>query len=316
LYTPDGRYLISGSEDKSVGIIDSNGKLLKRIKRAHEFPLYSLYCINNDLVASGDDEGVIKIWDLRTFQEVYEVHEQDGTITGMVTNADNSLLLSTSTDGNLGVYDLRQANSSKEKLYALSDSTDEDFLSIALVKDGKKVLCSTQEGVIYIYKWDWFGDCSDRILGHPNSIDTMVKIDENTVITGAEDGFLRGVSIGPNQIISLISQHNEGEEIQPITRMAKSRNPNVLATISHDCAIKFHNIFQFLDKRKNTPADPIDATEEIDMSNEDEGSFEDMDGDDEIDIQVKEPKLPKKTNVKQRKKEMDRDTKKKFFSDL
>ena len=46
----------------------------------------------------------------------------------------------------LGVYDLRKANTSDEKLYALSDSMNEDLLSLVLVKDGKKVLCSSQEG--------------------------------------------------------------------------------------------------------------------------------------------------------------------------
>ena len=29
-------------------------------------------------------------------------------------------------------------------------------------------------GVIFIFKWDDFGDCKDRIVGHPNSIDAMV----------------------------------------------------------------------------------------------------------------------------------------------
>jgi WD40 repeat protein len=328
LYSPDGRYLFSGSKDKSIGIVDANGKLLQRMKRAHEFPVYTLYSINNDLLASGDDEGVIKIWDLRTCQEVYEVHEQDGSITGMTANAEMNLLCATSTDGNLGVYDLRKPNGSKEKLYALSDSTDEDFYSIAIVKDGKKVLCTSQEGVIYIYKWDWFGESADRIVGHPNAIDAMVKIDENTVITGSEDGYLRGVSIGPNKILSLLTPHSEGEEIEPITRISKSRDSNIIATISHDCAIKFHNIYQFLDKRRNTPIDPAEEIEEMEMNQEDENDFEDMEGDMEEDddddddenmmqiIKPKEPKLPKKTSVKQRKKEIEKDTKKKFFSDM
>jgi len=34
----------------------------------------------------------------------------------------------------LGVYDLRKGNKSKEKLYALSDSMEEDLLAISLVK--------------------------------------------------------------------------------------------------------------------------------------------------------------------------------------
>ena len=51
-----------------------------------------------------------------------------------------------SNEGNLGVYDMRKGNNSKKKLYALSDSMNEDLLAISLVKNGKRVLCSSQEG--------------------------------------------------------------------------------------------------------------------------------------------------------------------------
>ncbi len=50
------------------------------------------------------------------------------------------------------------------------------------MKNGQFVLCSSSEGVIYIFKWDWFGDCKDRIVGHTDSIDAMVKIGKATVI--------------------------------------------------------------------------------------------------------------------------------------
>jgi hypothetical protein len=46
----------------------------------------------------------------------------------------NSIYLMRSTDGTLGVYDLTKGKNSKEKLYALSDSMEEDLLAISLVK--------------------------------------------------------------------------------------------------------------------------------------------------------------------------------------
>jgi len=214
------------------------------------------------------------------------------------------------------VYDLREGNDSKEKLYALSDSMDEDLLAITVVKGGKKVLCSSQEGVIFLFKWDWFGDCADRLLGHPNSIDAMIKIDENTVITGSEDGFLRAVGIGPNQILSLLGQHNESEDIQPITRIAQARQSHILATCSHDSAIKFHNIDKFLNKRKTMTVTEEEIEMEGSEDEENEEDMEDMD-DEEEEVEVKkEIKFPKKTTVKQRTKEIEKDHKKKFFSNL
>lgn len=76
---------------------------------------------------------------------------------------------------------------------------EEDLTSLCLVKNGKFVATSTSEGIILLFKWDWFGDCKDRILFNTSSIDTMIKLDENTLITGSEDGFVRGISVYPNK---------------------------------------------------------------------------------------------------------------------
>jgi len=101
----------------------------------------------------------------------------------MTYNHDLQQLVAASCDGMLGVFDLRT-----KKLYAMSDNFEEDLTSVCLMKKDKKVLTSTSEGVLNLFTWDYFGDCNDRIVGHPGSIDTMIKYDEDIVITGCEDG--------------------------------------------------------------------------------------------------------------------------------
>ena len=93
----------------------------------------------NGVLVSGDDEGEIKVWDLRTNVCVLNYYEQSETITDFAINSDLSFLLATSVDGTLGVFDLRKGDTSKEKLYALSDCMEEDLLSVAIVKNGKFV---------------------------------------------------------------------------------------------------------------------------------------------------------------------------------
>ena len=99
-------------------------------------------------MASGDDEGDIKIWDLRSKTSVLTYSEQAETITDFSFNDELTLLLATSVDGTLGVYDLRKSETAKEKLYALSDCLEEDLLSMLIVKNGKFVLCSSNEGFL------------------------------------------------------------------------------------------------------------------------------------------------------------------------
>jgi WD40 repeat protein len=117
----------------------------------------------------------------------------------MTMNEEKTMLLSASGDGCLGVFDLR-----KPELYAMSDNFEEDLTALTICKYGKKVAVSSSEGVISLFSWDWFGDCNDRIIGHPNSIDTMIKFDEDTLITGSEDGLIRAVSVLPNKILAIL----------------------------------------------------------------------------------------------------------------
>ncbi len=125
----------------------------------------------------------------------------------MTVSDDKTMLLSSANDGHLGVFDLR-----KPELYAMSDNFEEDLTSVCILKHGKKVLVSTGEGVINIFSWDWFGDCNDRIVGHPNSVDTMIKFDEDTIITGSEDGLVRAVSVLPNKIVAILGDPTDMED--------------------------------------------------------------------------------------------------------
>lgn len=109
------------------------------------------------------------------------------------------MLLTVANDGHLGVWDL-----TKRDLYAMSDNFEEDLTQVQIMKNGRKVVVSSSEGICNIFTWDLFGDCNDRLLGHPNSIDTMVKYDEDTLITGAEDGLIRAVSVHPNEILAIL----------------------------------------------------------------------------------------------------------------
>ena len=66
--------------------------------------------------------------------------------------------------------------------------------SVPLKRDGLLV-CGSNEGVLYTYIWGLWEDCSDRFPGHPESIETVVKVDEDTILTGSSDGLIRLVTV-------------------------------------------------------------------------------------------------------------------------
>ncbi|XP_028075714.1 WD repeat-containing protein 55-like [Camellia sinensis] len=100
--------------------------------------------------------------------------------------SDSIRLLGTSGDGTLSVCNLRS-----NKVQTRSEFSEDELLSVLIMKNGRKVICGTQTGTLLLYSWGFFKDCSDRFVDlSPNSIDALLKLDEDRVITGSENGLI------------------------------------------------------------------------------------------------------------------------------
>ncbi|KAK2410282.1 WD repeat-containing protein [Trifolium repens] len=76
--------------------------------------------------------------------------------------------------------------------------------------NGRKVVCRSQTGILLLYSRGCFKDCSYRFVDlSSNSIDAILKLDEDRIITGSENGMINMVGILPNRIIQPIAEHSE-----------------------------------------------------------------------------------------------------------
>ena len=115
-----------------------------------------------------------------------------GTSAAGATNGGS--LVATSGDGT--VAHLSLAN---WKVLGQSDNMEDELLSCCVLKNGKCVTGS-QTGMLNIFSYGEWEDFSDRFPGHPSSIDAIVKVDEETILTGSSDGIGgAAISILPNK---------------------------------------------------------------------------------------------------------------------
>ena len=48
-----------------------------------------------------------------------------------------------------------------------------------------------------------------HVTGHPSSVDALVAFDEDTVLTGSQDGLIRVISILPNRMVGVVGEHGD-----------------------------------------------------------------------------------------------------------
>ncbi|KAE9466313.1 hypothetical protein C3L33_01780, partial [Rhododendron williamsianum] len=122
------------------------------------------------------------------------------------------------------------------KLQTRSEFSEEELLSVVIMKNGRKVICGSQSGTLLLYSWGFFKDCSDRFVDlSGNPVDALLKLDEERVIAGSGNGLISLVGILPNRIIQPIAQHSENNAVE---RLAFSHDKKYLGSISDDNTLK------------------------------------------------------------------------------
>jgi len=208
------------------------------------------------MLSTGDDEGVIKLWDTRTpnAEAIRAYTHHFDFISDFLWLEDKKHLVATSGDGTVSVIDVR---SSKTVPYAQSENQEDELLSIAPIKGNTKAVVGTQTGILSVFnRSSGWGDCVDRIPGHPYSIDALVPLTSDVIATGSSDGLIRVVQILPSKLLGVIADHGSF----PVERLKTDRHGKWLGSASHDDILKMTDI--------------SDALEDSDGEDEGEGEGE------------------------------------------
>lgn len=109
-FNTDGDTLFSTSKDRSIMLTDVETCKLKRFyDNSHDVAVYTISTLNENLFATGDDNGTVKLWDLRINDDksVFSLKKNEDYISDIVTHSDEKYLFCSSGDGSITTIDLR-----------------------------------------------------------------------------------------------------------------------------------------------------------------------------------------------------------------
>ena len=251
LFSDDGSQIFTGTNEGDVCMLDTeracnlsstlDSCILSRLSTGNDgVPAHALYQLPSEagnLLVTGDEQGGVSLWDARSARQkpILWWNEHEDYISDF--DYHNNTLLASSADCTLSVMDLRMATadrSKKHEAFRKSDDQVDELLSVKVIKNGKKVVCGTQEGVLAVWSWGTWGDVSDRFPGHPASIDAMLKVDEDTLLTGSSDGLVRLIQIHPDKLLGVLGDHDG----YPIEKLQFNSTRSVVGSVSHNPVIR------------------------------------------------------------------------------
>ena len=241
-------------------------------------------CSQHPLLVSGDEAGAVRVWDVRLMTSnvgnssnksnaattlcgsskptgcVLSWKKHEDYVSCIDQSSDGNYIMASSGDCTLSVYDLRMAttanaNKSKQQLHQKtvwrSDDQEDELLSVVTMKHGRKVVCGTGTGVLAVWSWGTWGDVSDRFpmsdcTSGTNSLDALVKVDEDTLLVGCADGRICLVQLQPDEILGYLNSAGSDDSTAnhnglAIEKMSISEDRHFLGSLTHDCNLRIWN---------------------------------------------------------------------------
>jgi Tol biopolymer transport system component len=145
-YSPDGRYIASGSADTSIRIRDAeNGREIQTLLGHNSVVKSVVYSPDGRFIVSGSSDSTIKIWDSFTGKELRTLSGHSAAVNSLAFSPNGLYLVSGASDNTVKIWDMGNAR----ELRTLRGHAS-PVVSVSYSPDGRYIAFGSMDGTISI----------------------------------------------------------------------------------------------------------------------------------------------------------------------
>lgn len=250
-FSPDGKFLATGAEDKLIRIWDLTTKRIIKILRGHEQDIYSLdFFPDGDRLVSGSGDRTVRIWDLRSSQCSLTLSIEDG-VTTVAVSPDGKLIAAGSLDRTVRVWDsttgflVERLDSGNEN----GNGHEDSVYSVAFSTNGKQIASGSLDRTVKLWNLEGKQDvgagagaaaakkssCEVTYIGHKDFVLSVCSTPRNEyILSGSKDrGVIFWDQLSGNPLLML--QGHRNSVISVAVSLNSEGTEGIFATGSGDC---------------------------------------------------------------------------------
>jgi WD40 repeat protein len=185
-YSPDGKWIVSGSSDKTLKVWDAATGQETLTLHHHYLPVSSLaYSPDGKWIVSGSEDEMLMVSEAATGQQTLTL-EHRGTVNSVVYSPDGTRIVSGSSKSTLKVWDAKTGM----EILTLTGHSDA-VTSISYSPNGKWIVSGSGDNTLKV--WDAAtGQKTLTLTGHTSAVTSVAySPDGKGIVSGSEDNTLK-----------------------------------------------------------------------------------------------------------------------------
>ncbi|MBD2224473.1 NB-ARC domain-containing protein [Calothrix anomala] len=228
----DGKYAISGSDDKTLKVWNwQTGELLRTLVGHSDSVNAVALSADGKYVISTSRDTTLKVWNWQTGELLRTLVGHSRSVNAVALSADGKYAISGSDDTTLKVWNW-QTGELLRTLVGHSGSVS----AVALSADGKYAISGSLDNTLKVWNWQT-GELLRTLVGHSGSVSAVaLSADGNYAISGSLDNTLKVWNWQTGELLRTLVGH-----ISSVRAVALTPEGKYIISASHDTTLKVWN---------------------------------------------------------------------------